>query len=154
MADKLIFPIGFDLESGLKQAQTDINRTVRRLEDAIKSQSVKLPVGFDAAMAKKLREEAKDIERVLANINHYGNGQLKGLSIGFIDTSKELEALKRLNAKIQELARQRQSLVDGGATEQELKRIDSAPRSTSQQIRELNHAYSRDNSFNIAPQQS
>lgn len=151
MADKLIFPIGFDLESGLKQAQIDINRTVRRLEDAIKSQSVKLPVGFDAVMAKRLREEAKDIERVLANIkNHYGNGQLKGLSIGFINTQKELEGIKRLNAQLQSMREQRTSLVNAGATEQELKRIDSAIKQTEQRLKELNHAFNRDNSFNVA----
>lgn len=151
MADKLVFPIGFDLESGLKQAQADINRTIKRLEGAIKSQSVKLPVGFDAAMAKKLREEAKDIERVLANIkNHYGNGQLKGLSIGFINTQKELEGIKRLNAQLQSLREQRTSLVNAGATEQELKRIDSAIKQTEQRLKELNYAFNRDNSFNIA----
>ncbi|MCM1295801.1 MAG: hypothetical protein NC311_09695 [Muribaculaceae bacterium] len=151
MADKLVFPIGFDLEAGLKQAQTDITRVVRRLDDAVKNQNVRVPVGFDEAMAKRLRDEAKDIERVLANIkNNYGNGQLKGLSIGFINTQKELDAIKRLQAQLQSMREQRTSLVNAGAMEAELKKMDSAIKQTEQRLKELNHAFSRDNSFNIA----
>lgn len=151
MADKLVFPIGFDLEAGLKQAQDDINRTVRALDNAIKNKSVKLSVGFDAAMAKRLREEAKDIDRVLAYIkNNYGKGQLKGLSIGFINTEKEVAQIKNLHAQLQSMREQRTSLVNAGATEQELNRIDSAIKKTEQQLKELNHAFNRDHSFNIA----
>lgn len=123
MADKLIFPIGFDLESGLKAAQDKFRSVAGQIENAIKRNPVKVPIGFDEATAKRLREEAKDIERALANIkNQYGSGQLKGLSIGFVNTQKEIEGIRRLEAQLQTLQQQRTALVNAGATVEELKR--------------------------------
>lgn len=37
MADKLIFPIGFDLETAVKEAQGDTPKLVRRLQTTINS---------------------------------------------------------------------------------------------------------------------
>lgn len=151
MADKLIFPIGFDLESGLKTAQSDFNRVARQIENTIKRNPVKVPIGFDEATAKRLREEAKDIERVLANIkNHYGSGQLKGLSIGFINTQKEIEGIRRLEAQLQTLQQQRTALVNAGATIQELNKIDAAIRGTEFNLKALTHAFNKDMSSNVA----
>lgn len=151
MADKLIFPIGFDLESGLKAAEGDFNRVARQIENAIKRNPVKVPIGFDEATAKRLREEAKDIERVLANIkNHYGSGQLKGLSIGFINTQKEIEGIRRLEAQLQTLQQQRTALVNAGATIQELNKIDAAIRGTEFNLKALTHAFNKDMSSNVA----
>ena len=151
MADKLIFPIGFDLESGLKTAESDLKRVARQLENAIKKQSIKVPVGLDEATAKKLREEAKDIERVLANIkNNYGSGQLKGLSIGFINTQKEIDGIKKLETQLQALKAQRTSLVNAGATIEELNRIDAAIRGTELRLKILYQAFNKDQSSNVA----
>lgn len=151
MADKLIFPIGFDLESGLKAAEGDFNRVARQIENAIKRNPVKVPIGFDEATAKRLREEAKDIERVLANIkNHYGSGQLKGLSIGFINTQKEIEGIRRLEAQLQTLQQQRTALVNAGATIQELNKIDAAIRGTEFNLKALTRAFNKDMSSNVA----
>lgn len=151
MADKLIFPIGFDLEAGLKAAEGDFNRVARQLENAVKKNPVKVPIGFDEATAKRLREEAKDIERVLANIkNHYGSGQLKGLSIGFINTQKEIEGIKRLEAQLQALHQQRTSLVNAGATIEELNRVDATIRRTESQLKMLTQAFNKDMSSNVA----
>lgn len=151
MADKLIFPIGFDLESGLKAAEGDFNRVARQIENAIKRNPIKVPIGFDEATAKRLREEAKDIERVLANIkNHYGSGQLKGLSIGFINTQKEIEGIRRLEAQLQTLQQQRTALVNAGATIQELNKIDAAIRGTEFNLKALTNAFNKDMSSNVA----
>lgn len=151
MADKLIFPIGFDLESGLKTAQTDIKRVARQLEDAINKCSIHIPVGLDAATAKQLREEAKDIDRVLANIkNNYGSGQLKGLTIGFVNTQKEIDGIKKLEAQLQALKSQRTSLVNAGATIEELNRVDAAIRGVELRLKILNQAFGKDQSSNVA----
>lgn len=151
MADKLIFPIGFDLEAGLKAAEGDFNRVARQLENAVKKNPVKVPIGFDETTAKRLREEAKDIERVLANIkNHYGSGQLKGLSIGFINTQKEIDGIKRLEAQLQALHQQRTSLVNAGATIEELNRVDAAIRGTESRLKMLTQAFNKDMSSNVA----
>lgn len=151
MADKLIFPIGFDLESGLKQAETDIKRISHQIESVIKNKPINIPVGFDAATAQKLRNEAKDIERVLADIkNNYGNGQLKGLTIGLIDTSREVQAIKQIETKLRELQQQRASLVNGGATVEELGRIDKAIKQTELHIKEMWSRFNRDQSSNVA----
>lgn len=151
MADKLIFPIGFDLEAGLKAAEGDFNRVARQLENAVKKNPVKVPIGFDEATAKRLREEAKDIERVLANIkNHYGSGQLKGLSIGFVNTQKEIDGIKQLEAQLQALRQQRTSLVNAGATIEELNRVDAAIRGTESRLKMLTQAFNKDMSSNVA----
>lgn len=151
MADKLIFPIGFDLEAGLKAAEGDFNRVARQLENAVKKNPVKVPIGFDETTAKRLREEAKDIERVLANIkNHYGSGQLKGLSIGFVNTQKEIDGIKRLEAQLQALRQQRTSLVNAGATIEELNRVDAAIRGTESRLKMLTQAFNKDMSSNVA----
>lgn len=126
MADKLIFPIGFDLEAGLKAAEGDFKHVARQFENAVKRNPVKVPIGFDETTAKHLREETKDIERVLASIkNHYGSGQLKGLSIGFIDTLKEIDGIKKIEERLQSLRQQRTSLINAGATIAELNRVDN-----------------------------
>ena len=151
MADKLIFPIGFDLESGLQTAKNDVGRVARQLEDVIKKTAIKVPVGLDAATAKQLREEAKDIDRVLANIkNNYGSGQLKGLSIGFINTQKEIDGIKRLEIQLQTLREQRTSLVNGGATIEELRRIDAEIQRTEIRLKMLYQAFNKDQSSNVA----
>lgn len=151
MADKLIFPIGFDLESGLKKAESDLLRVSRQIENAIKRQPINVAVGIDKTTANRLREEAKDIERVLANIkNNYGSGQLKGLSIGLIDTTGASEGLKRLEAQLQSLRQQRTSLVNAGATVEELKRVDAEIQSTERRVKELNHVFNKALSSNTA----
>lgn len=151
MADKLIFPIGFDLESGLKAAQDKFRSVAGQIENAIKRNPVKVPIGFDEATAKRLREEAKDIERALANIkNQYGSGQLKGLSIGFVNTQKEIEGIRRLEAQLQTLQQQRTALVNAGATVEELKKIDAAIRGTEFNLKGLTRAFNKDMSSNVA----
>jgi DNA repair exonuclease SbcCD ATPase subunit len=49
MADKLIFPIGFDLEKGIQEAQGDADRLLRRLEMQIKSRPLAVNLRINGA---------------------------------------------------------------------------------------------------------
>jgi len=52
MAGNLIFPIGFDIEAGVKAAEKNADKYLRQLENAIKSRPVKLDVAINAGDGK------------------------------------------------------------------------------------------------------
>ena len=71
--DKLVFPIGFDLESGVKQVEHDWEKTYRkRLQSVIDSKPIKIKLDFDAngvnlkdykeyiALSKQAAQSAKE----------------------------------------------------------------------------------------------
>ena len=54
MADKLIFPIGFDLEEGVAQVEKDWGKMQKRLQDTFKSQTIQVDADISKAVLDKL----------------------------------------------------------------------------------------------------
>lgn len=54
MADKLIFPIGFDLEEGVAKVEKDWGEMQKRLQDTFKSQTIQVDADISKAVLDKL----------------------------------------------------------------------------------------------------
>ncbi len=69
MADKLIFPIGFDLEAAVKQAQGDADRLLRKLETTIKSRPLAINLKIDNAGSGSINEINKRMSELVKQWN-------------------------------------------------------------------------------------
>lgn len=49
MADNLIFPIGFDLEKGVKDAQEQMDSVLRRMQKTVDGKPLTIPMSLDAS---------------------------------------------------------------------------------------------------------
>lgn len=133
MADKMIFPIGFDLEAAVKQAQGDADRLLRKLETTIKSRplAVNLKIGGAAdgsidAINKRMSELVKQWNKLTETerIHNKTSGEftpqakkiiaeyvrLTGATESYARSLQQLAAAARRSANEQEknLAKQRQ----------------------------------------------
>ena len=66
--DRLIFPVGFDLEKGVKEAQKDVDGYLRRIAKAVENRpiSVKFQIDKDGGISgtiKRERERATGLKR-------------------------------------------------------------------------------------------
>lgn len=69
MADKLIFPIGFDLEAAVKKAEGDADRLLRKLETTIKSRPLAVNLKIDNAGAGSINEINKRMGELVKQWN-------------------------------------------------------------------------------------
>lgn len=65
MADKLIFPIGFDLEAGVKEAQGDLDKALRRFEASIREK----PLTVQVSGISELQQGIKSLTESLIRLN-------------------------------------------------------------------------------------
>lgn len=104
--DKLIFPIGFDLEKGVKEALKDGDQHLRKMEAEFAKRSLKFKISFDTRKFDNLEAVKKRLE------------QLKIEPI----TPETRSAIKELARELQQLAKaleqvQKYSSRAGGTTE-------------------------------------
>lgn len=68
--DKLIFPIGFDLEKGVKEAQKDVDGYLRRIEEVVKKRhiSVQFKIDKDGGISGTIKRERERATRELTGL--------------------------------------------------------------------------------------
>lgn len=72
MADKLIFPIGFDLEAGIKEAQKDADRWLRDFEEEVTRKRIQLRLGVEGAnlaVLDRLHQGIKSLTECVTRLN-------------------------------------------------------------------------------------
>lgn len=105
--DKLIFPIGFDLEKGVKEAQGDVDKYLNRIAKAVEKHplSVKIQIDKDGGISTTIKAERQRATK-----------ELTGLQKEMAEINKEWNALSakerggemgaRLIARYRELAQE------------------------------------------------
>ena len=78
MADKLIFPIGFDLEAAVKQAQGDAPRLIRRLQATIDSKPLAINLKIPNAGSGSINEINKRMGELVKQWNNLTEAQRIG----------------------------------------------------------------------------
>ncbi|WP_290437743.1 tape measure protein [Muribaculum intestinale] len=105
--DKLIFPIGFDLEKGVKEAQNDVDGYLRRIANAVKKHPITVKVQVDTksglsdtvkAETKRAAKELTGFKKEIAEINRQWN------ALSAKDRGGEMGA--RLMARYRELTQE------------------------------------------------
>ena len=137
MADNLIFPIGFDLEKGVKDAQAQMDSVLRRLQKTVDGKPLTIPMGLDASKfttfesalrgsIQHITDDAKSLKAALdsslktdnsANINRITEA-MRSLEAAWkaLPNNKKFDINDRLTPKAQEMVRQFNELATASST--------------------------------------
>lgn len=137
MADNLIFPIGFDLEKGVKDAQVQMDSVLRRLQKTIDGKPLTIPMSLDASKfttfeaalrgsIQHITDDAKNLKAALdsslqtdnsANINRITEA-MRNLEAAWkaLPNNQKFDINDRLTPKAQEMVRQFNELATASST--------------------------------------
>lgn len=137
MADNLIFPIGFDLEKGVKDAQAQMDSVLRRLQKTADGKPLTIPMSldsskfttFEAALRGSIQhitDDAKNLKAALdsslqtdnsANINRITEA-MRSLEAAWkaLPNNQKFDINDRLTPKAQEMVRQFNELATASNT--------------------------------------
>lgn len=133
MPDNLTFPIGFDLESAVRQAQGDADRLLRKLETTIKSRPLGVDIQISAgdgsinSINKKLDECIKkwnalsEAERITNRTSGEFTDQAKAIIAEFVQLTGATESYARSLSQLRAAAK-RASAAQEKNVEKETKR--------------------------------
>lgn len=137
MADNLIFPIGFDLEKGVKDAQAQMDSALRRLQKTADGKPLTIPMSLDASKfttfeaalrgsIQHITDDAKNLKAALdrslqtdnsANINRITEA-MRSLEAAWkaLPNNQKFDINDRLTPKAQEMVRQFNELATASST--------------------------------------
>lgn len=137
MADNLIFPIGFDLEKGVKDAQAQMDSVLRRLQKTVDGKPLTIPMSLDASKfttfeaalrgsIQHITDDAKNLKAALdsslqtdnsANINRITEA-MRNLEAAWkaLPNNQKFDINDRLTPKAQEMVRQFNELATASST--------------------------------------
>lgn len=137
MADNLIFPIGFDLERGVKDAQAQMDSALRRLQKTVDGKPLTIPMSLDASKfttfeaalrgsIQHITDDAKNLKAALdnslqtdnsANINRITEA-MRSLEAAWkaLPNNQKFDINDRLTPKAQEMVRQFNELATASST--------------------------------------
>lgn len=137
MADNLIFPIGFDLEKGVKDAQAQMDSVLRRLQKTVDGKPLTIPMSLDASKfttfeaalrgsIQHITDDAKSLKAALdsslqtdnsANINRITEA-MRNLETAWkaLPNNQKFDINDRLTPKAQEMVRQFNELATASST--------------------------------------
>ncbi len=137
MADNLIFPIGFDLEKGVKDAQAQMDSVLRRLQKTVDGKPLTIPMSldtskfttFEAALRGSIQhitDDAKNLKAALdsslqtdnsANIKRITEA-MRNLEAAWkaLPNNQKFDINDRLTPKAQEMVRQFNELATASST--------------------------------------
>ena len=100
MADNLIFPIGFDLESGVQKVMQESDAALRRLQKTIDGKPLTIPVNIDKTKfdtyAASLNGSLKSLTEDAKNMQSTFKALSDSLDVNNIDkTTKAMQALSK-----------------------------------------------------------
>ena len=105
MADNLIFPIGFDLEKGVKEAMGQADVVLRRLQKTIDGRPLTIPINFDpsrfttfeSALRGSIQHITSDANNLKATFENLISGG------GLNNINKTTEAMRALESAWKEM---------------------------------------------------
>lgn len=137
MADNLIFPIGFDLERGVKDAQAQMDSALRRLQKTVDGKPLTIPMSLDASKfttfeaalrgsIQHITDDAKNLKAALdnslqtdnsANINRITEA-MRNLEAAWkaLPNNQKFDINDRLTPKAQEMVRKFNELATASST--------------------------------------
>lgn len=137
MANNLIFPIGFDLEKGVKDAQAQMDSVLRRLQKTVDGKPLTIPMRLDASKfttfeaalrgsIQHITDDAKNLKAALdsslqtdnsANINRITEA-MRNLEAAWkaLPNNQKFDINDRLTPKAQEMVRQFNELATASST--------------------------------------
>lgn len=137
MADNLIFPVGFDLEKGVKDAQAQMDSALRRLQKTADGKPLTIPMSLDASKfttfeaalrgsIQHITDDAKNLKAALdsslqtdnsANINRITEA-MRSLEAAWkaLPNNQKFDINDRLTPKAQEMVRQFNELATASST--------------------------------------
>lgn len=137
MADNLIFPIGFDLEKGVADAQKQMDAALKRLQKTADSRPLTIPMSLDASKfttfeaalrgsIQHITDDAKNLKAALdnslqtdnsANINRITEA-MRNLEAAWkaLPNNQKFDINDRLTPKAQEMVRQFNELATASST--------------------------------------
>ena len=137
MADNLIFPIGFDLEKGVKDAQAQMDSVLSRLQKTVDGKPLTIPMSLDASKfttfeaalrgsIQHITDDAKNMKAALdsslqtdnsANINRITEA-MRNLEAAWkaLPNNQKFDINDRLTPKAQEMVRQFNELATASST--------------------------------------
>lgn len=137
MADNLIFPIGFDLEKGVKDAQAQMDNVLRRLQKTVDGKPLTIPMSLDPSKfttfesalrgsIQHITDDAKSLKAALdsslqtdnsANINRITEA-MRSLEAAWkaLPNNQKFDINDRLTPKAQEMVRQFNELATASST--------------------------------------
>lgn len=137
MADNLIFPIGFDLERGVKDAQAQMDSALRRLQKTVDGKPLTIPMSLDASKfttfeaalrgsIQHITDDAKNLKAALdnslqtdnsANINRITEA-MRSLEAAWkaLPNNQKFDINDRLTPKAQEMVRKFNELATASNT--------------------------------------
>lgn len=137
MADNLIFPIGFDLERGVKDAQAQMDSALRRLQKTVDGKPLTIPMSLDASKfttfeaalrgsIQHITDDAKNLKAALdnslqtdnsANINRITEA-MRSLEAAWkaLPNNQKFDINDRLTPKAQEMVRKFNELATASST--------------------------------------
>ena len=137
MADNLIFPIGFELEKGVRDAQAQMDSVLRRLQKTINGKPLTIPMSLDASKCttfeaalrgciQHITDDAKNLKATLdsslqtdnsANINRITEA-MRNLETAWkaLQNNQKFDINDRLTPKAQEMVRQFNEFATASST--------------------------------------
>lgn len=137
MADNLIFPIGFDLEKGVKDAQAQMDSVLRRLQKTVDGKPLTIPMNLDPSKfttfesalrgsIQHITDDAKNLKAALdsslqtdnsANINRITEA-MRNLEAAWkaLPNNQKFDINDCLTPKAQEMVRQFNELATASST--------------------------------------
>lgn len=137
MADNLIFPIGFDLEKGVRDAQGQMDSVLRRLQKTVDGKPLTIPMSLDPSKfttfesalrgsIQHITDDAKTLKAALdsslqtdnsANINRITEA-MRNLEAAWkaLPNNQKFDINDRLTPKAQEMVRQFNELATASST--------------------------------------
>lgn len=137
MADNLIFPIGFDLEKGVRDAQGQMDSVLRRLQKTVDGKPLTVPMNLDPSKfttfesalrgsIQHITDDAKSLKAALdsslqtdnsANINRITEA-MRSLEAAWkaLPNNQKFDINDRLTPKAQEMVRQFNELATASST--------------------------------------
>ena len=98
--DKLIFPVGFDLDSAVKKAESEwISKYQAQLSKAIEGKPLSVKVGFDAKQLDNIEDVQKRLSQIkLMPVTDETKGAIQSLVKELKNLEKILKRIDKLNA--------------------------------------------------------
>lgn len=137
MADNLIFPIGFDLEKGVADAQKQMDSTLRRLQKTVDGKPLTIPMSLDASKfttfesalrgsIQHITDDAKNLKATLDNSLQTDNSSninriteaMRSLEAAWkaLPNNQKFDIDDRLTPKAQEMVRKFNELATASST--------------------------------------
>ena len=137
MADNLIFPIGFDLERGVKDAQAQMDSALRRLQKTVDGKPLTIPMSLDASKfttfeaalrgsIQHITDDAKNLKAALDNSLQTDNSAsinriteaMRSLEAAWkaLPNNQKFDINDRLTPKAQEMVRKFNELATASST--------------------------------------